>query len=285
MATTAADLITRIGYRVNTTITASTHPSQAEVLSWITESLYWIYGVCAEMKSELGRTLGSITTIKATITAITNANPGSVTATAHGLSSNDVVLLKDISGMTELNDTWVTATVVDANTFTIGIDTSDTDSYTAYTSGGYAYKAKYTDLASSIITTAKMGWIEKTHERVKVYLTTEDKCVERDPVNICEPDLFYLDGSSNLVFLDTPDSALTVKIPYWAVPTVVDETTDEIPFAALFDNLIVEAVVLKAQNRDEFDLSFDLKWMDFIKTKAERIIQMRKNPSPTLELR
>ena len=284
MATTAADLITRIGYRVNTTITASTHPSQAEVLSWITEALYWIYGVCAEMKSELGRTLGSITTIKATITAITNANPGSVTATAHGLSSNDVVLLKDISGMTELNDTWVTATVVDANTFTIGIDTSDTDSYTAYTSGGYAYKAKYTDLASSIITTAKMGWIEKTHERVPIHLTTEDKCVERDPVNICEPDLFYLDGSSNLVFLDTPDSALTVKIPYWAVPTVVDETTDEIPFAALFDNLIVEAVVLKAQNRDEFDLSFDLKWMDFIKTKAERIIQMRKNPSPTLEL-
>ena len=284
MATTAADLITRIGYRVNTTITASTHPSRAECLSWITEALYWIYGVCAEMKSELGRTLGSITTIKATITAITNANPGSVTATAHGLSSNDVVLLKDISGMTELNDTWVTATVVDANTFTIGIDTSDTDSYTAYTSGGYAYKAKYTDLASSIITTAKMGWIEKTHERVKVHLTTEDKCTERDPVNVCEPDLFYLDGSSNLVFLDTPDSALIVKIPYWAVPTVVDETTDEIPFAALFDNLIVEAVVLKAQNRDEFDLSFDLKWMDFIKTKAERIIQMRKNPSPTLEL-
>lgn len=286
MATTAADITTRLGYNLGQTLGAATTPTLTECYSWITEALYWIYCTCAEMESDLGRTLGSITTIKKTITGITNANPGVVTSASHGLADGDIVLIKDVVGMTEINDAWYTVANKADDTFELsGVNTTDTDSYTAYSSGGYIYKAKYTDLASSIITTAKMGWIEKTHERVPIHLTTEDKCVERDPVNVCEPDLFYLDGSSNLVFLDTPDAALTVKIPYWAVPTVVDEATDSIPFGALFDNLLVEAVTLKARNREEFDLSFDAKWFQFIKTKAERIIHMRKNTSPTLELR
>lgn len=72
-----------------------------------------------------------------TITGITKANPGVITAASHGFSTGDQVYLSDIGGMTELNNRRVTITVLSANTFSIGVNTS---SYTTYTSGGTASK-------------------------------------------------------------------------------------------------------------------------------------------------
>lgn len=72
-----------------------------------------------------------------TVTAITQANPGKVTAAAHGYSTGDRVLLSAIIGMSQLNGVRVTVTVVDANSFTIGLNTT---SYGAYSSGGTAQK-------------------------------------------------------------------------------------------------------------------------------------------------
>jgi len=67
------------------------------------------------------------------ITAITQANPASVTDTAHGLVTGDTVTIEEVVGMTTLNGQNVTVTVVDANTYTIGVDTT---LYPAYVSGG-----------------------------------------------------------------------------------------------------------------------------------------------------
>jgi hypothetical protein len=90
------------------------------------------------------------------VSAVTAANPGSVTAVAHGFSSNDEVGFLSIGGMVELNGNGYTITVVDADTFTIGVDTSafttytnsgkvylntDASAFTAYGSGGKARKA------------------------------------------------------------------------------------------------------------------------------------------------
>lgn len=69
-----------------------------------------------------------------TVSGITAANPGVVTATAHGFSNGDEVVLWDVEGMTELNGQKWTIANVTANTFEIG----DTSSYTAYESGGVA---------------------------------------------------------------------------------------------------------------------------------------------------
>lgn len=69
------------------------------------------------------------------ITAITQANPAQVTSTAHGYSNGDVVKISSVSGMTEVNDRFYIIQVVDANNFTIGVDSTG---YTAYTSGGSA---------------------------------------------------------------------------------------------------------------------------------------------------
>src|SRR3569832_381396 len=71
------------------------------------------------------------------ITGITKANPGVITATTHGFANGNKVYLSSIGGMTQLNGQVVTVTVVDANSFSIGVNTTG---YTTYTSGGTAAK-------------------------------------------------------------------------------------------------------------------------------------------------
>jgi hypothetical protein len=78
-----------------------------------------------------------------TISGITKANPGVVTATSHGFSNGDYVKLIGVGGMTEVEGITYIVAGVAANTFQL-TDTSGTNvnttSYTTYTSGGYAHK-------------------------------------------------------------------------------------------------------------------------------------------------
>lgn len=67
-----------------------------------------------------------------TVSAITKANPGQVTATAHGFNTGDMIYHFISSGMTQLQRVPCTITVIDANTYTIGIDTT---SFSTFTSG------------------------------------------------------------------------------------------------------------------------------------------------------
>jgi hypothetical protein len=75
------------------------------------------------------------------ITAITQANPGVITSTAHGFSNGDEVFVDAIVGMTELNGRNYRVANVTTDTFTLedlfGNDI-DTTGFTAYTSGGTA---------------------------------------------------------------------------------------------------------------------------------------------------
>lgn len=74
--------------------------------------------------------------IRAVITAVTKANPASVTATAHGFATGDVVSISGVNGMVELNGNTYTITVTNANVFTLGVDST---AYGTYTSGGVAF--------------------------------------------------------------------------------------------------------------------------------------------------
>lgn len=68
------------------------------------------------------------------ITGITNADPGVVSAAAHGLEPGDVAKLSGIVGMTNLNDRLFVPDNIDSGDFELsGVDTTD---YPAYTSGG-----------------------------------------------------------------------------------------------------------------------------------------------------
>ena len=273
-----SSILTAVGYRINLVISTSSDPSTATSLQWLNETAQWITGLCAEENSDLGRTIGTITTVAADISAATAASPCSVTATTHGLCTSDTVgaVIKDVVGMTELNDTEYTFTYTDANTGTLGIDSSD---YTAYTSGGYLSKRKFDDLASNIYVPAQEGWIVHDNYRSAITITDELKLDEYNPVEAKEPTEFYVDGSNNVCFPSYPDDAYTVKIPYWQIPTALAETTDTMPFLSLMDNVFIEALTIRAQSRDEYELDFELKWQSFILDRVRRIIALRKKTS------
>jgi hypothetical protein len=77
------------------------------------------------------------------ITGITQANPGVVTSTSHGLSDGDTVKMIGVGGMTEVEGITYTVANKTANTFELTDQYGsnvDTSSFTAYTSGGYAHK-------------------------------------------------------------------------------------------------------------------------------------------------
>lgn len=79
-----------------------------------------------------------------TITAISQANPASITSAGHGYNAGDWVFLSSIGGMTELNGLFFEVLTATTNTFTIGniLDGSNVNStgYPAYTTGGTAQR-------------------------------------------------------------------------------------------------------------------------------------------------
>lgn len=89
------------------------------------------------------------------ITAITQANPGQVTAVGHGFVTGDKIKITGVGGMTQVNDLYFTITVVDADNFTIGVNTT---SYTAYTSGGSAIKYGITQTSPVRVNAAAHGF-------------------------------------------------------------------------------------------------------------------------------
>ena len=84
---------------------------------------------------------GSILEANKTISAITKANPGVVTATSHGFSDNDVVFISSVVGMTEVNGKYFKVANKTTNTFELtDIDGTNvnTSSFTTYSSAGTA---------------------------------------------------------------------------------------------------------------------------------------------------
>ena len=73
-----------------------------------------------------------------TISGITKANPGVVTATAHGYSNGDFVIISSVSGMTQVNSKTYKVSNKATNTFELqDVDGNnvDTSGYSTYTSG------------------------------------------------------------------------------------------------------------------------------------------------------
>lgn len=83
-----------------------------------------------------------------TISGATQANPCVLTVTSHGLSNGDLVDIRSVGGMTELNNNRYEIANVTTHTFSLkNADTSadiDSTSFGAYTSGGEAREAKTT---------------------------------------------------------------------------------------------------------------------------------------------
>lgn len=79
-----------------------------------------------------------------TITGITAADPPVVTSNAHGYANGDIILITGVVGMVEVNDRVFQVAGQTTNTFELeGVDGS---LYTAYASGGSAFKLTMSEI-------------------------------------------------------------------------------------------------------------------------------------------
>lgn len=116
-----------------------------------------------------------------TISGITQANPGVVTATAHGYSNDDWVYIDSVVGMTEVNNRFFKVANKTTNTFeltTIEGDNVDTSGYTAYSSAGNVSKI-----------------FEMTHTYSEDDLRALKYTQSADVMTICHPDYVQADLS------------------------------------------------------------------------------------------
>lgn len=107
-----------------------------------------------------------ITEATVAITGITKANPGVVTAVAHGFSNGNEVYITGVVGMTQVNGRFFTVANVAADTFELsGVDTT---TYTTYVSGGTVARV-YTIV--SPYTSAQLDGLQWTQSADKLYIT------------------------------------------------------------------------------------------------------------------
>lgn len=128
-------------------------PSDFMRLRFIGTSNSGLVGIDYDLEKDqyLSTDLGDGDPNEITVTGITQANPGVVTAAAHGYSNGDVVMLEDVVGMTSVNDTHYTVASVTTDTFEIQTQAAtpvdvDTSGYTAYASGGTVSKVSSLDI-------------------------------------------------------------------------------------------------------------------------------------------
>lgn len=145
-----------------------------------------------------------------TITAISQANPGQVTAVGHGFVTGDKIKITSVGGMTQVNNLYFTITVVDADNFTIGVNTS---AYTAYTSGGSAIKYGITQTNAVRVNSTAHGF---TNGQV-VYLSGAAGMTEVNSlaftVSNAATDYFELSGINGTAYTTYTGSATISKFP------------------------------------------------------------------------
>ena len=221
MATTVANMLTWVGYRLDETIEASSEPSQSECIQWINEVCEELLTVCVTTGSEMARSAGVITTVDGTAAYTT----------------------------------WDDLTTV-ADTFFAPV--------VRYNENGESYS----------------GWIEETTQRIPIKHADIGEWTDQNPSAEGKPTKFITNSFVPAINLfPTPDDEYEVQIPFYTYHTILTLTTETVPYFRVFDNVILESVVMRAQNRNEYDLSFELKWLSYIRSQAKKIIYLRRNQS------
>jgi hypothetical protein len=174
---------------------------------------------------------GAILEANKTITGITQANPGVVTATAHGYSNGNTIVISGVVGMTQVNGKRFKVANVTTNTFelqTIDGTNVNTTSFTAYTSGGIANRVY--QIATTYLT-ADLFQIKYAQSADVMYLCHPDYSVKKlsrtghTSWTITEVDF------TNGPYLDDNTSTVTFSTSAHTVGTGRDLTASAATFA------------------------------------------------------
>ena len=133
----------------------------------------------SNLKMRVYKDSGSVLEGDKTISAITKANPAVVTATSHGYSNGDEVLITGVGGMTEVNSKRFLVADKTTNTFELqdkdGVDINSSG-FTTYTSGGVSNKVF--EIATPY-TTAQLFDIKFAQSADVMYITHPEHEVEK----------------------------------------------------------------------------------------------------------
>ena len=133
----------------------------------------------SNLKMRVYKDRGSVLEGDKTISAITKANPAVVTATGHGYSNGDEVVISGVVGMTEVNGKRFLVANKTTNTFEL-TDKDGTNinssSFTTYTSGGVANKVFE---ITTPYTTAQLFDLKFAQSADVMYITHPEHEVEK----------------------------------------------------------------------------------------------------------
>ena len=133
----------------------------------------------SNLKMRVYKDSGAVLEGDKTISGITQANPAVVTATSHGYSNGDEVVITGVAGMTEVNGKRFLVADKTTNTFELqdkdGVDINSS-SFTTYTSGGVSNKVF--ELATPY-TTAQLFDIKFAQSADVMYITHPAHEVEK----------------------------------------------------------------------------------------------------------
>lgn len=119
------------------------------------------YRVTAIDRETDEESLPGLNDTEATITDITQADPGVVTANSHGFADGDEVQLDNVAGMTEVNARRYIVANKTANTFELNDEDGnnvDTTGFTSYDSGGIA-RQTFVEVTNNAVTKdADISW-------------------------------------------------------------------------------------------------------------------------------
>ena len=133
----------------------------------------------SNLKMRVYKDSGAVLEGDKTISGITQANPAVVTATSHGYSNGDEVVITGVVGMTEVNGKRFLVADKTTNTFELqdkdGVDINSS-SFTTYTSGGVSNKVF--EIATPY-TTAQLFDIKFAQSADVMYITHPEHEVEK----------------------------------------------------------------------------------------------------------
>ena len=148
---------------------------------------------------------GLLTEASQTITAITRANPAVVTISSHTFTNGDRIFIKDVVGMTQVNNREFTVANAGVNTFELsGVDSTNFD---AYASAGTA--ATIVEVTTTYSVT-DIFEINHTQSADILYLAHKDhapaKLTRTSATSFTLADIDFVDGP----YLDENDTATTL---------------------------------------------------------------------------
>ena len=179
-------------------------------------------------------------TLPVSVSGITQADPGVVTATSHGFENGYPVYFKDVGGMFEVNEqTYYVANKTDDTFELVDVDGNniDTTSFTAYVSGGSVYYVRdsgsiilrevtsYTQYVQGNTKIHKQGWADLTYNSNKgiIQLTFNATIDKKSDITTWDS----TGGDENGVFTDGAENVPLNEFIQVDVSSIVtfDETT------------------------------------------------------------